>query len=396
MTPLVRKTGTTLGAAVAGSALLLPYVGGFPAAYLMMALTVLLVLWLILARQKLTVGVEGWCLLAAVGLLAVAFAATGSIAYIANFAMLVLAIPLTAAMQANGRSGHVQTIAKLALGGVAVAAVVALYQVVIEGRARAAGYGSDEIWSVVAALTAGWLTLIGRPSAAGCWRQLYLLGPILATLVVLLSGSRGPMLAVPILFAVAFAMLPGHRRALLLLLVVVAGLFYFWPDSSRLSSIATIGGELATGVPLSDGSSDVRKVLLDASWGAFKLSALVGYGWGAFAAATAPFTGVASWGGRPDAFHLHSDPLNFAVAGGIVGLVAYGLILLAPLLGAWRSPADSQQVGRRLGAVVLVASYAACGLTNTLFGFEMHTTLYACLLAVLLGYCRDRPVETLP
>jgi hypothetical protein len=31
------------------------------------------------------------------------------------------------------------------------------------------------------------------------------------------------------------------------------------------------------------------------------------------------------------------------------------------------------------------------GLTYLTFGYEFHTTLYVCLAAILLGYCRDRP-----
>jgi hypothetical protein len=54
---------------------------------------------------------------------------------------------------------------------------------------------------------------------------------------------------------------------------------------------------------------------------------------------------------------------------------------------------DTQRQARRVGAVLLVATYAGCGLTNTFFGFEMHTALYACLVAVLFGFCRDTPAE---
>jgi O-antigen ligase len=393
MSAAVRKSGHWLSIALVASTLLLPYVGGFPAAYLMMALSLLLLGWLAAARPRVEIGAEGWWLLVGFVLLAGVFAGNGTLAYAANFLMLALVPLLTAALRANAAQSNADLMARLSLAGVGIAAAVALYQVAVEGRPRAAGIGSDEIWSATAALTIGWLTLIGLPAARGRWRFAYLFGPALGVMVVMLSGSRGPMLAVPILFGVAFAMLRGHRRWLAVLLVAVSGLVYFWPDTSRLTSIATIGKELATGVPLTDGSFDVRKGLLDAGWAAFKMSPWTGYGWSRFAEATAPWTGRLQWVERSDAFHLHSDPLNFAVAGGVVGLAAYLAIILAPVAGAWRTPADSQRVARRLGVAILVAAYLGCGLTNTFFGFEMHTTLYACLVAMLFGFCRDRPVE---
>lgn len=391
MSAAVRRAGLGLSLALVAAVTLLPYIAGFPGAYLQMALAALLLLWLTVARPRIEVGPEGWCLLAAVGLLAAVFAINGTIAYTVNFMMLVLAVPLASALRAQAAPHNTQFTARLALAGVAIAAAVALFQVMFEHKARASGFASDEIWSAVAALVVGWLALIGRLDATGTWRHLYLLGPVFAALVVLLSGSRGPMLAIPLLFGVAFAFMPGHRRGLAVALIVVAAMFVLWPDKSRMASVTTIGKEMAAGVPLTDGSFDVRKVLLDASWAAFKLSPWTGYGWSNFAEATATWTGVENWVERPDAFHLHSDPLNFAVAGGVIGLAAYLLILVAPIWGAWRTPADSQQQARRLGAMLLATTYAGCGLTNTFFGFEMHTALYACLIAVLFGFCRDEP-----
>ena len=91
--------------------------------------------------------------------------------------------------------------------------------------------------------------------------------------------------------------------------------------------------------------------------------------------------------------HLHADILNLGVAGGLLGLGAYGLILLAPLLGAFRSVRDGQYAARVRGAVLLAVGYAACGVTYLMFGYEFHTTLYVCLAAIVLGFCRDAPPE---
>ena len=79
MSAAMRKSGQWLSIALAASALLLPYVGGFPAAYVSMALTLLLLVWLAVARPPIEVGPEGWLLLAAVALLTLIFAVHGSI-----------------------------------------------------------------------------------------------------------------------------------------------------------------------------------------------------------------------------------------------------------------------------------------------------------------------------
>jgi O-antigen ligase len=88
--------------------------------------------------------------------------------------------------------------------------------------------------------------------------------------------------------------------------------------------------------------------------------------------------------------HLHADILDIGVSGGLVGLLAYGLILLAPLLGAIRSMRDSQYAARLTGAIVLSVGYFSCGLSYIMFGYEFHTTLYVCLTAIVLGFCRDQ------
>lgn len=388
---MIRKFGGGLSIALAAAALLLPYVGGFPASYMMMALALLLVGWLAVARPRIEVSAAHICLTAAFAILAVVFAIHGTIAFTVNFLMLLLAVPLSWAMRASAAPQNSQLVARVAFAGVGLALLVALYQVLVEARPRAAGIGSDEIWSAVAALVTGWLALIGLPGSRGHWRYLYLLGPIFGTLVVLLSGSRGPMLAIPVLVAVSLVLLKGYRRDLLIAVIVMAVAVALWPDHSRLVSLVTVGGEMASDAPMSDGSFDVRKLLYVSGWEAFKLSPWIGYGWAQFGEATAAFTGQTAWTSRSDTFHLHSDPLNFAVAAGIAGLLAYGLILAAPLDRIWRSQEDSQVGARRVGACLLVAAYATCGITNTFFGFEMHTTLYACLFALLFGYCHDRP-----
>jgi O-antigen ligase len=88
--------------------------------------------------------------------------------------------------------------------------------------------------------------------------------------------------------------------------------------------------------------------------------------------------------------HLHADVLDFGVGAGALGLLAYILALLAPIVGAMRSTHDRQSQERRLGTALLSTGFLACGMSYVMFGYEFPTALYIALAAVLTGYCRDR------
>ena len=98
--------------------------------------------------------------------------------------------------------------------------------------------------------------------------------------------------------------------------------------------------------------------------------------------------------GDPRVGHLHSDILNLGVSAGIVGLIAYALVILAPVVAAATSPRDGQFRGRLFLALSLSAGFLCCGAVNLLFGFEFMTTMYVCFAAIFIGYCRDAPAIT--
>ena len=78
------------------------------------------------------------------------------------------------------------------------------------------------------------------------------------------------------------------------------------------------------------------------------------------------------------------------IRAGVIGVGIYITLLAAPLIGVVRSPRDTQFNVRLYGVVVLVVAYLCDGLTDLMLGFEFHTALYATLIAILFGYCRDR------
>src|SRR5690606_31643174 len=90
-------------------------------------------------------------------------------------------------------------------------------------------------------------------------------------------------------------------------------------------------------------------------------------------------------------FMYHNDVLNFAVAGGIVGIGCLLVLLAAPLTGLLHAPHDGVRLPRAYLCLMLTVGYAVLGLTDMTFGYDIETTLYAFLLAVVLGGFREEP-----
>ena len=65
-----RQVGLFLTALFLGGTLVLPFNGGYVLAYALMVLTLLLVVGLIVARARWTIGPAGWCFIAAFVLVA--------------------------------------------------------------------------------------------------------------------------------------------------------------------------------------------------------------------------------------------------------------------------------------------------------------------------------------
>ena len=78
------------------------------------------------------------------------------------------------------------------------------------------------------------------------------------------------------------------------------------------------------------------------------------------------------------------------MASGIVGVVAYLILVTVPVVGAILSPRDSLRTFRLYGATVLTVIYIGGGLTDLMFGLEFHNYLFAMLTAILLHFCREQ------
>ncbi|WP_345840343.1 O-antigen ligase family protein [Devosia psychrophila] len=163
-----------------------------------------------------------------------------------------------------------------------------------------------------------------------------------------------------------------------------------WPFGfARMMTLPQVVIDLFTEGHIEEASGNVRQLMYGASWQAFQHAPFFGYGWGQLMPSIAPYlpNGL-------DTFelvhhHLHSDTLDMGVSAGAAGLVAYGMVIAAPVVGCLTSPRDSQFRARLIGTICLSTAYLVFGATYLSFGYEYHTTLYVCLAAILIGFCRD-------
>lgn len=387
--------------------LVLPFVGGFPLAYAIALLAIILAACWLASRPRWVELAEpsGAMLATAFLLIGAALATTaeqpGDLLFVFNFLLFALYPLLRAALARFAWPGASLRVGQAALGGAVLSLVVAVWQAATDGRA--AGIASDPIWSAQAALILGFLALVGLVAARGALRYLFLLGPVSGTLAAVLTGSRGPMLAALPMLLVALLLLPGRARLALLGVVVAAVLalvpasLLYPPLEKRLASAEAIVSELLAGTAFSDHSVAVRSQLWQGAADAFGERPLSGHGWnrrveavydqlpGGAEAVEAMDDGMK--GNR----HLHADLLDFGVGAGMLGVLAYALALLAPVAGASsRSAPDGQSRERRLGTALLSTGFFACGLSYVMLGYEFPTALFVALAAVLTGYCRDR------
>jgi O-antigen ligase len=393
------------------AALCLNFVGGDSTAYFLMFMLLLSIL------RSLAKGWPPWrfavqpsqaMFAGAFLLVAVAFVASareiGDLRYIGNFLMLLCFGCAASFLGRFARPANIAIVATLALLGSLLSLIVAFCQVYLLHHTRATGWGSDPIWSAQAALIVGFLAVTGCfADRAILAPRLFLAAPVFATITTWLTGSRGPMLAAPILLIVVLLMAGRRAMAVLFMAAIVGGLAIlalqppFTALHGRQASIITDFQTLLATGKVNDLSVLVRLTFWQLGAAAFQASPLFGYGWAHFlAAAYSHLPGhaaeaIAAVRNLKGNIHLHADILDMAAAAGVCGIGAYVLVLAAPIVDTMTSPRDSQFVARRLGAIILSVGYLTCGLSYLMFGYEFHTTLYVVLAALLTSFCRDRP-----
>jgi O-antigen ligase len=387
-----------------GFLLVLPCLGGSLSSIVAMVLGILLVPvmvvrpspWAEVPRQPALV-----IFLGVFAVLAIAFALTAKqpadLRFLANFLSSPLAVAIYLRARASAGTEAAHGILLLCLAGTAVGAVTAAASVGILNLERAQGFlGGPNLMPRVAIMlgfAAPALLFFARPPLA--W--LGYAGPLLAMAVTLLAASRGAALALPALALVLIVFLAIRREtrlhvAVLIGLGAVAGvaLVVLAPVAWErlLSALSTIHQVIDAG-ETSDFPTTERLGFYAVGWQAFLASPWIGHGWAHLGSAAAMVDPVTFGSQAGTMFMYHNDALNFAVAAGIVGIAAWLALLLAPILGALAVPRDGLSFARLYIATSLAVGALVFGLTDMTIGYDLTTTLYAFLTAIVLGAFRE-------
>ena len=334
--------------------------------------------------------------------LAACFAITARAPRDVLFAFNFVSLPLAAVVYlAVGRrepaEQWVRTIAIVCLAGVLAALAIALNDIYLRGLQYVYGFNMGPHVIARLALVMGFVSLAGLFATTSPWRYVFHAGPLAGCLVTYLAGTRGAALAIPLLVLVAASMFLTDRRQRLqsVVLLAVVGVVALVPlvlGAGRIASIAPVVGSVLSSGATGDGATSERLAMLSAAWQLFLASPIVGHGWANFAAVGYPILQATVWGGPTDPFfQFHNDLANFAVAAGIVGVICWVALLAAPVLGALMSPRDALFRVRLYCCVQLSVSYFVFGLTDFTLGYDLPTTLYAFLTAIVLGAFRESP-----
>jgi O-antigen ligase len=307
---------------------------------------------------------------------------------LAFFSPLFVIWPLLTAAEEMKSDNSSGLIAMLALAGVAGAAVIAVLEVVATGTVRAGGGVANPIHFADVALLVGFLACAGLVGKFARWRFLFLLGPVFATIAVVLSGTRGAVVAIAaMLFVAAMGLvvlrLISVKKALIALVVlVVGGAVALLLGASQLSGIQRVLIDMAevlqNGVP-TDESTAIRLQMISGGIKAFLQAPIFGHGPLGFANLANELSDLPP-GTWP---HLHNDLADFAASAGIAGLVAYALFLLAPIVEVVRSPSSAAKPAILVLVSTLVVGFFVMGLTNAMFGILTVTVSYAVICVVI-------------
>ena len=290
------------------------------------------------------------------------------------------------------------TIGSFALAGAAAGAAIAAYGALVLQLSRGGMLVNNPIHLADLALMLGFVALVGvldrRPI-----RFLFVLGPVLALTAVWFTGSRGPLVAFVPMLLVAVTLLAFMTLPRKLGLVAIVGVMVL----IGLGGMAVIGlglggrlgrlGESASALfsgGTTDGSIGERLYMYTSAWNAFWASPWFGYGMIEYTTSASQFAPPGP--GYPPSSHLHNDLADFAVIGGSLGLIAYGLLLAAPIAGALAIRGRNRHPALYLGVVTSVG-YAGMGMTNAMFGILTQTVVFAVVLSLIATLAQSGQAE---
>ncbi|ALS96091.1 polymerase [Xanthomonas oryzae] len=287
-----------------------------------------------------------------------------------------------------------------ALVGVFAAMLIALLQV-MNGADRAEGFTNAIVFADIALMLLV-VAVFCRPDGNVRW----LLGAAIATVVVIvLSGSRGVLLSLLATLGVLIWGAPWRSARVRLLTfiggpVLAVGVALSVPaltDQMRLGELQSDLQRYEVGD--TDSSAGARIERLHVAWDTLKTHPLTGVGVGRFDDAMHDLPACAA---DPSLFrcqlrHAHNDLAEWGATQGVPGLLLLIAVYGVPL---WvfarlhRRSGQQQFRGPAAAGVMLVISYALCGLTQSMFAHQVAASFYTAMVGVLVGLAARQAQQT--
>lgn len=317
-----------------------------------------------------------------------------------DFLALPVIVPAFALLAGKTSPRNVLLVSALATLGSIIALGVGIYDVHVRQLARAAGGTSPIFFSDMAAIL-GYFAMLGVIVSQGPLRWLFALGHAFAVCAILYGGTRGAMLAeFAVLIAFSVYMLfsqarPSRTRMSLILGAIAITVFFSLSffDMSRLNSIFVMAKDAVVGGVVSDASANIRLKFWVAGLQSFLDSPIYGHSWWNRFEAAIPFMppGLEHSISHDKTAHLHNDIINFASGAGLMGVLAYLLLLAGPIVSAWFSPRNDHWRFRLFAALGFSMAYFVMGLTDTMFVFEIPKSMFVLCSAVIMAFFLDAP-----
>lgn len=379
---------------------------------------IILVLVVIATGLALTVehGFQVWIgdrfsrlLLAAFGLITLCFLVTArspdDLIYLANFLCILIGPPLLFLSRRQAGMHWTRLIVLMAAAGAVLTFLVGIYDVAIDGTPRAHGFfigGPNRLGQL--ALLMAVICLGGLMIWRETWVRLLLIGAaLLASVVVILSGSRGVAIAaVPTAVIAAWFAVSGRfhgvRLASVALLFVAGLMVIFWAAqvadfaSSRIFGAAALIGDVVETGASTDSNIQIRLHLYRASVEAFVAEPLFGSGWKKSLEMAKELVStdntVPRIVRRRDYPHPHSDLLGFAGSMGLFGLAAFTFMVVAPWTGL-RPKAGPLHRFRSYLLWTMASIFHIYALTDVSMLYDISIIAYITLGALIVGTFRE-------
>ncbi|WP_039815895.1 O-antigen ligase family protein [Xanthomonas arboricola] len=286
-----------------------------------------------------------------------------------------------------------------ALAGVFAAMLIAMLQV-MNGADRAEGWTNAIVFADIALMLLV-VAVFCRPPGKVRW----LVGAAIATVVVIvLSGIRGVWLSLLVTLGVLIWGAPWQSARMRLLTfvgsaVLAVGVVLSVPALTQQMRLGELQSDLRRyEVGDSDSSAGARIERLHVAWDTLRAHPLTGIGVGRFddAMRELPVCAGDTWLLRCHLGHAHNDLAEWGATQGVPGLLLLFAVYGVPLwifVRLHRRSGQRQFRGPAAAGVMIVVSYALCGLTQSMFAHQVSASFYTAMVGVLVGLAARQAQE---